>query len=116
MFEGNPDEENAPVVADLGRPIHCAACLTRITSAESRTERGGAHAHTFENPAGITFQIGCFSSAPGCVVQGEPTLEYTWFPGYAWSYASCANCREHLGWRWDGDADRFFGLILARLA
>ncbi|XP_055534026.1 protein cereblon-like [Wyeomyia smithii] len=29
----------------------------------------------------------------------RPTTEFSWFPGYAWQITLCANCREHLGWK-----------------
>lgn len=73
------------------------------------------HDHAFLNPHGHLFEIGCFGQAPGCRVQGSPTLEFTWFPDYAWSLASCAVCAAHMGWRYDGSGDSFFGLILPRL-
>lgn len=27
------------------------------------------------------------------------TAEHSWFPGYAWTIASCRECGQHLGWR-----------------
>jgi hypothetical protein len=97
------------------RRYWCAACATRVTDEDAAIEAAGAHRHRFVNPAGAVFAIGCFASA-GCTVDGEPTDEFTWFPGYAWSYAACANCREHLGWCYESAGGlRFFGLILQRL-
>jgi hypothetical protein len=97
------------------RRYWCAACTTRVTDEDAATERAGAHRHSFVNPAGEAFEIACFADAPGCVVSGEPTLEATWFTGCAWSYATCANCRAHLGWCYEGDGARFFGLVCNRL-
>lgn len=96
------------------RHYHCAACTTRIARDDSAIEVAGAHRHRFANPAGVDFEIGCFAEA-ACRVDGTPTLDHTWFAGRAWSYALCSNCREHLGWCFEGDGERFFGLILARL-
>lgn len=92
----------------------CAACTTRVAGEDDAIDVAGAHRHRFVNPAGVEFDIGCFSDA-ACVRDGEPTLDDTWFPGFAWSYALCRNCRAHLGWRYDGAGPPFFGLILARL-
>lgn len=92
----------------------CAACTTRVADEDAAIEIAGAHRHRFVNPEGVEFEIGCFA-AVACRVDGEPTLEHTWFAGFAWSYALCANCHAHLGWCYEGDAARFFGLILARL-
>jgi len=96
------------------RAYWCAACTTRVAGEDAAIEVGGAHRHRFVNPAGLEYEIACFRQA-SCLADGEPTLEFTWFPGFAWSYALCANCRAHLGWLYESDATRFFGLILARL-
>jgi hypothetical protein len=97
-------------------PIVCAACGHRITDDGERIEIDGRHDRHCVNPQGYEFHIGCFRRAPGCPVTGAPTLEFTWFPGFAWSYALCGGCGELLGWRYDGaDASSFYGLILNRL-
>jgi hypothetical protein len=100
---------------DVGRVLACDACRAPITTDAERIEVDGAHGHAFANPAGYVFEIGCFAAAPGCVVHGEPTQEDTWFAGFAWSYADCAACRQHLGWCYQRTDVRFFGLILRRL-
>ena len=101
-------------------PLICAACGERITTLRERVEMSGGHAHTFTNPHGLTFDIGCFRSAPGCRPVGEATEAWTWFRGYAWRIAVCGGCGEHLGWGYepasgDGSSRGFFGLILDRL-
>lgn len=102
--------------ADEGgaRCYFCAACTTKVAREEAAIEVAGTHRHRFTNPAGVTFELGCFREA-ACRVDGEPTLEHTWFAGCAWSYALCFNCRAHLGWRYEGAGTRFFGLIVDRL-
>ncbi len=102
-------------------PLICASCGERITSIRERLEMNGTHAHTFTNPHGFTFDIGCFRNAPGCKPFGEATEEWTWFQGYAWRVAVCGGCGAHLGWGYepaptDPDARGFFGLILDRLS
>ncbi len=101
-------------------PLICSACGERITSVRERVEMNGNHAHTFTNPHGFTFDIGCFRSAPGCKPLGEATEAWTWFHGYAWRVAVCGGCGSHLGWGYeptpaDPDSRGFFGLILDRL-
>ncbi len=102
-------------------PLICTACGERITSIRERVEMNGTHAHTFTNPHGFTFDIGCFRSAPGCKPMGEATDAWTWFRGYAWRVAVCGGCGAHLGWGYepaspDPDNRGFFGLILDRLS
>ncbi|CAE7560221.1 ohgt [Symbiodinium pilosum] len=31
-------------------------------------------------------------------VEGNPTAEFSWFPGFAWAMAHCSHCNRHLGW------------------
>ncbi len=101
-----------------GRPIRCAHCGQQVSTADQRIDQASSHAHRFENPAGMVFRIGCFRHAPGCRRVGEATLEWTWFPGHAWSLALCIRCGTHLGWSYGPGAmgAAFFGLILDRLA
>ncbi|MDH5179809.1 MAG: cereblon family protein [Gammaproteobacteria bacterium] len=106
------DETDVPGEA----AIYCAQCHNLITAQNNAVERAGQHIHTFANPAGISFTIGCFTRAR-CLYAGEPSLEWTWFPPYAWQYALCSDCQTHLGWVYQatGKADTFYGLILTRL-
>ena len=95
--------------------ILCRSCSHIITSFDRKIEIDGQHAHTFTNPAGIVYRIGCFSEASGCFNFGEPTEEFTWFPGFAWSYANCLKCFMHLGWFFQSGDRHFYGLILNHL-
>jgi hypothetical protein len=72
--------------------------------------------HTFANPHGLVFEIGCFREAAGCSLLGAPTDEFTWFHGFRWRVACCMRCLCHLGWCFtSGAGGRFFGLIVDRL-
>jgi hypothetical protein len=95
--------------------LFCAACRNPVTHQDERIPVQGAHEHRCTNPHGVTYHIGCFREAAGCAAIGEATTEYTWFPGYAWRIALCANCHTHLGWRFQSQEDYFHGLIVARL-
>lgn len=101
---------------DEGSPIRCKFCGHKVTIREAAIHMKGQHQHTFSNPHGHIFDIGCFSSADGCVNQGVPTLEFTWFQGFSWRFALCAACHSHLGWFYQsGGEASFYGLILAHL-
>jgi hypothetical protein len=93
----------------------CKVCRQLITPYETKINIDGHHRHTFVNPAGIEYSIGCFSSADGCYETGIPTVQYTWFPGYRWCYALCSKCRSHLGWSYKSSNSGFYGLILENL-
>ena len=120
LREDRKPEETTPgragILGESGERLLCLACGHPITSLRERISAGGAHQHTFANPAGFVFRIGCFGRAPGCVQSGPPpTLEHTWFPGRAWRCALCGGCRTHLGWAFQDGNSGFFGLILDRL-
>jgi hypothetical protein len=46
---------------------------------------------------------------------GEPSSEWSWFPGMRWRLALCGTCDSQLGWHFEGQAPPFWGLILDRL-
>lgn len=98
------------------RDIRCRFCGHPITRQAYRIDINGSHHHTFNNPSGYLFEIGCFSSASGCASQGKPTLEFSWFTGYSWCFALCVYCHAHLGWLYQSmSGSRFYGLILNHL-
>ena len=98
------------------RLILCRECLFPVTREEERQEMAGVGQHTFANPAGIVFTIGCFNAAPGCVPVGPASDEFTWFPGFTWQVAVCRGCLAHLGWHFAAPSGAgFWGLILDHL-
>lgn len=94
----------------------CRDCLHPITRPADRIAVQGRHAHTFANPHGIVFEIGCFQSAPGCGTIGPASDEFSWFPGHRWRVCICAACLVHLGWVFlPATGGVFYGLILDHL-
>jgi hypothetical protein len=124
-FSFNEDEksesEAATTTLEQKQPeeeknLCCFNCGSAITSDKQRISIGDCHEHTFVNPGGYVFHIGCFREAPGCLQVGESTTENSWFSGYAWNYALCASCYTHLGWMYHAEGkESFYGLILDRL-
>ncbi|AGW13165.1 hypothetical protein DGI_1314 [Megalodesulfovibrio gigas DSM 1382 = ATCC 19364] len=111
-----PDQGEAPQHDQTpATPLRCALCRAPVTTAAARIRIAGRHAHVFCNPAGLVFEIGCFSSAEGCAAIGPPSSEFTWFPEHFWQVAVCTRCGTHLGWRFAGPAGEFWGLILEYL-
>jgi len=95
--------------------LRCAVCDHAIADRRQRTERGGAHEHTFVNPSGIVHVIGCFLAAPGAIHVGDTEQAFSWFPGFSWQVAVCGRCRAHVGWIFRCAPEQFHGLILAAL-
>lgn len=102
-------------VSELSPAILCRQCRQAVTSTDARISVDGTHRHVFANPHGLVFEIGCFARVVNCHASGPATDEFTWFAGHTWQVVLCAACLVHLGWRFDAPADRFFGLITARL-
>jgi hypothetical protein len=92
----------------------CAWCHNRVANERDRFRYDGKDEFTFANPEGIRFAIITFAQTLGCRQAGVPTLEYTWFPGHAWSFCLCARCGQHLGWYYSGEHE-FAGLIKDRI-
>lgn len=108
------DQANEPEAESF---IICRQCRQIITRPAERIFVNGSHRHTFANPLGIVFEIGCFRSAMGCAPAGSASDEFTWFAGYSWRLVLCAGCLTHLGWSFTAPGgDQFFGLILDHLA
>ncbi len=108
----SPEEDT-----QAARRVLCRECLHPVTRERERIEVQGAHQHTFANPSGIVFTIGCFHSADGCGAAGSPSDEFTWFAGFNWRVAVCAACLSHLGWQFSSVSGgaAFWGLILDHL-
>lgn len=108
-----PSDEKAPQEEIY---ILCRDCLHPVTRPADRISVQGRHRHTFANPHGVVYEIGCFRSAPGCGLIGPASDEFTWFAGHHWRVCVCAACLVHLGWRFAStDGEPFYGLILDRL-
>jgi hypothetical protein len=96
--------------------ILCRQCRQALCSPADRITMQGTHRHTFANPHGLVFEIGCFKNVKGCGYAGPATDEFTWFAGYSWRVCYCAMCLTHLGWIFgSGGGNIFHGLILDRL-
>jgi len=111
------EDEDREETVDKNWHILCAECSQAITGDSERIEVNGAHEHTFVNPSGIIFQIGCFAGVSGTQISGAVTEQWSWFKGYSWRIVCCSRCGTHLGWVYMGrDEIIFFGLILSRLS
>ena len=99
------------------KTIRCAACAAHVSDASAIfSPTGGPSRRLFANPSGQVFEILTLRWAHGHAV-GERTLEFTWFPGFAWRGLLCAGCARHLGWRFDSTTggEDFCGLITSTI-
>ncbi len=114
--ESSIEDESADDSTEPEKVIICRQCRHVITKPEERIEVQGAHLHTFANPQGLVFEIGCFGFTQGCGFVGPMTDEFTWFKGFSWRVAVCGACLTHLGWLYlSTGSSSFCGLIVDRL-
>ena len=110
------DEETLEAPPDGGAPILCRLCGQVVSRADQRMTVEGQHRHTFANPHGLVFEIGCFKNVTGCAHAGPPSTEFAWFAGCTWRVTVCGGCLSHLGWQFiSGAGGGFYGLILDRI-
>jgi hypothetical protein len=110
------EEDEVDQLSEEERYILCRQCRQAVTRETDRIAVQGAHRHTFANPHGIVFEIGCFKNTISCGYAGEATDEFSWFAGYRWRVCFCSLCLTHLGWIFSSNGDdTFHGLILDRL-
>ncbi len=109
----DPSDHESPEEEGL---ILCRGCRHPITRPAERISVQGQHQHTFANPHGIVFEIGCFRDASGCGYIGPSTDDFTWFAGHQWRVCICAACLAHLGWLFTSPVGgAFHALIIDRL-
>ncbi|OQR71659.1 protein cereblon-like [Tropilaelaps mercedesae] len=82
--------------------IACIRCSRIVTSKEHiiSMSRSGAQG-TFVNQMGYVHNLLTVGEVDSIRYQGSQEETYSWFPGYAWTIAQCANCNTHIGWRFD---------------
>nr|XP_018906555.1 PREDICTED: protein cereblon-like [Bemisia tabaci] len=62
---------------------------------------------TFCNPNGYVHDVLTFYQVKGLHYGTHPpSLEFSWFPEYAWTVAYCDSCMNHLGWKFTATKDQ----------
>lgn len=115
--KSKPDSKTKSSTKRKKGDLYCNSCKIKITSNRFKIKINDFYEHTFPNPNGIVFHIGCFREAQSILRLGNPSTEWSWFPGFSWEVVACANCASHLGWYYESSAKSFFfGFILGRLS
>ena len=116
LLEDQAADETKSVDPLAAGGIYCRQCFKLISRQDQQKEVQGAHQHTFANPNGIIFEIGCFQSAEGCLTSGPSTREFSWFKDFSWQVAVCRGCLLQMGWLFSSaGSEAFYALILDRL-
>ena len=88
--------------------LKCKSCDRQISSLSkviSMSDDGPSSSYC--NPAGIVHDLLTVSNVHRNTValEGTPTADFSWFPGFKWTCAFCLRCRQHLGWEFSRDGE-----------
>ncbi|KAK7072706.1 hypothetical protein SK128_017287 [Halocaridina rubra] len=92
---------------------HCHELVANTTDIFSMSVEGPQG--TFVNPGGYVHEMLTVTKAQNLTYFSRPSTEHSWFPGYAWTVASCNACRSHMGWKFTATKrklkpQKFYGL------
>ncbi|XP_030034498.1 protein cereblon isoform X2 [Manduca sexta] len=94
----------------------CSSCMGEIARREHIFAMSSEGVHSnYTNLGGYMHDIVTVSRAVNTELNGSPSAEYSWFPGYTWTIALCQSCMAHVGWRFDAlkrnlRPQQFYGL------
>jgi len=82
--------------------LKCSSCDAKVSTLLDllvMSDDGASGAYC--NPTGAVYDVLTVKSVSRNAVRlrGEPSSEFSWFPGFQWTVACCARCRQHLGWQ-----------------
>ncbi|KAI4488628.1 hypothetical protein M0802_011444 [Mischocyttarus mexicanus] len=78
--------------------IHCNNFIAHQSNMFPMSKEGLQS--TYCNGLGIIFETITVYHTKGLILSMDSSsTEYSWFPGYAWTSASCNNCTSHVGWK-----------------
>ncbi|XP_074041953.1 E3 ubiquitin ligase component cereblon isoform X2 [Leptinotarsa decemlineata] len=96
------------------RIICCSRCNANITDPTKvfAMSKDGIQSN-YVNPGGHVYETVTVLEAQNFRLNGNPSKQFSWFPGYAWTTMQCKSCANHLGWRFTSTNLRpqsFYGL------
>ncbi|RAL52905.1 unnamed protein product [Cuscuta campestris] len=102
--------------------VRCKTCETLIAKRSNMLAMSGeGPLGAYANPHGYVHEIMTLLKANGLAVIGTPKVEYSWFPGYGWSFAECVCCGSQMGWLFTATNKKlkpqsFWGIRCSQLA
>jgi len=97
--------EDDEVAEEEYRRIRCRTCRNEVGDPGDTFRAGEDPVQVFVNQAGFAHEVMTVRNAWNVLITGQPTTEFTWFPGYAWRHLLCGRCGSHLGWLYLAVAD-----------
>ncbi|XP_024384992.1 uncharacterized protein [Physcomitrium patens] len=102
--------------------LRCKCCMALITRrSDMLVMSADGPISAYVNAHGYVHETLTLARARGLVLNGQPNTANSWFPGYAWVLAECAECTEHMGWRFtavnkESRPKAFWGIRRSQLA
>ncbi|KAG5885420.1 hypothetical protein JTB14_036069 [Gonioctena quinquepunctata] len=98
----------------MERSMCCNRCGIQITDPSKvfAMSKDGTQSN-YVNPGGHVYETVTVLNAQNFQLDGRPSKQFSWFPGYAWTTMHCKSCSNHLGWRFTSTILRpkcFYGL------
>ena len=93
---------------------NCGETLAQQSDIFSMSREGPQGSYV--NPGGQVHETLTLYKVKNVMYIGQPSTEYSWFPGYAWQICRCIHCDSHLGWRFTASAsekmhpNKFYGI------
>lgn len=93
---------------------NCGAPLCSKVDIFSISKQG--YMAPFLNPGGVIHETLTVYKIKNCsMVRMPPCAQHSWFPGYGWQICNCANCGNHIGWKFTSMSsnlkpEKFWGL------
>ena len=95
---------------ECDRPIASMHNCVTMTEREQDT--------VFVNPGGASHGLTCVSAVEQkrLLYVGQPSTQFSWFPGFAWTIMVCRHCGVHMGWRFSRPERGAGGCVLGPCA
>ncbi|RDD39935.1 Protein cereblon [Trichoplax sp. H2] len=96
--------------------LSCSTCQSPITDKKNIFSMSmNGPMSSFVNPGGYVHDTFTVRKVSNIVTIGQKSLQYSWFPGYAWTIAQCSSCHQHMGWKFTAtkhslNPKQFYGL------
>jgi len=102
-------------ILEMSKVLVCRRCGEQVADQSdifSMSKEGPQGAYV--NAHGAVHETLTVYKAKNLRLLGQPSTEYSWFPGYSWTITECGGCGDHTGWKFIATTrklspDKFYG-------
>jgi len=102
-------------ILEMSKVLVCRRCGGQVADQSdifSMSKEGPQGAYV--NPHGAVHETLTVYKSKNLRLLGQPSTEYSWFPGYSWTITECSGCGDHTGWKFIATSkklnpDKFYG-------